>query len=226
MRRVALDAGLRIHSLDAALGVKPQAVPAVPAEDPREALARERERVLQQAREQGRAEGLAEAARERAEALEAAREEARQEHADATAALRDTEQRLAALIARLSAQAETFAEDMEPLAIEAAFAAALRVIDAVAPDEALVQGVCRAALAEYRQRPAVLKVAPDDLAAVQPLAEAGAQGVVVEADPRLGPGECRVEARKAAYASSLDARLEALRQAFLAARAAPRESSP
>src|SRR5690606_32940622 len=150
----------------------------------------------------------------------------RQEHADATAAPCDAERRLAAVIARLSAQAATLAEDMAPAAIQAAFAAALGVIDAVAPDEALVQGAGGAGPAGYRQPAAAPMAAPDDLAAVQPLAEAGAQGVVVEADPRLGPGERRIEARKAAYASSLDARLEALRQAFLVARASPRESSP
>lgn len=188
------------------------------AEVQAQALQRERERVLAQARRDGHAEGLAHAEEELAAARLRIRDEIEQSCADRIEQLelaRDGLRQLSAQIGQRYAEHEA---ELRSAAVEIAYAAVLRVLgdDPDAARRGLTARICEQLLAEHRQRPAVLRVGPEDLAAV---AEglAGNEELRVVADSFLRPGECRLETRKGSYDTRLEDRLETLKRTFLAA---------
>lgn len=68
------------------------------------------------------------------------------------------------------------------------------------------------ALAEQKQRPLRLRLPPLDVPFAQALASAE---ILIEADARLQPGQCRIESPLGIDDAGLDVRLDALRTAFL-----------
>jgi flagellar biosynthesis/type III secretory pathway protein FliH len=78
-------------------------------------------------------------------------------------------------------------------------------------------------LSDVTQRPAVLRLHPDDAELATTLAE-GAD-VRIEADNRLARGQCRVQTRRGDYDTSLADRLDALRLALLDGLDASRRAS-
>jgi flagellar biosynthesis/type III secretory pathway protein FliH len=222
MGRIAVaGADAEIHPLEAVLAGGPRQTAATAAAA-LENAARERTRTLEEAHAQGYAEGMARARHEVAQAAAAARAEVQAANAAEEARLQSAAEGMASLVRQLQAQAATMDAELESLAIDAAFAAALRVL-ATVPDADLVAGVCRAALDEYRQRPAVVRVSIDDAPLVAFLGDAGAGALRIDADPAMATGECRIHTHKAAYGTSLSARLDALKDAFLQVRSAARE---
>lgn len=179
------------------------------------ALASERERVLEIARQQGYAEGMAKAQSE----IESAVEDARQAIVAANAAeserLEACSERARALVRALDAELARVDGELEEVAIQAAYAAVLRMLDAARVERSLVVDMCHVALEEYRQRPVVLRVAAEDAAYVATTFDDAS--LQVESDLRMPRGHCRLETYKGTYGTSVEERLEALKQAFLEA---------
>jgi flagellar assembly protein FliH len=187
----------------------------VAAPDPQALLEQERQRVLESATREGHALGLKQAD----EAIRAAVAKAERQVEEAHAAERERllaanrqMQELLRSLPRVVAEADA---GLEAVAVEAAFASLLRLLGEAASQRSLVADTCRLALLEYRQRPVVLRVAVDDVEAVADLADAEAVRVV--GDARLAAGQCRLETHKGLYDTSLEVRLEGMKQAFLRA---------
>jgi flagellar biosynthesis/type III secretory pathway protein FliH len=172
------------------------------APDPQALLEQERQRVLDSATREGHALGLKQAD----EAIRAAVAKAERQVEELHAADRELLRSLPRVVAEADA-------GLEAVAVEAAFASLLRLLGEAASQRSLVADTCRLALLEYRQRPVVLRVAVDDVEAVADLADAEAVRVV--GDARLAAGQCRLETHKGLYDTSLEVRLEGMKQAFL-----------
>lgn len=215
MQRVAPH-GAHIVGLGALLrrdvaGVAPQ--PAIETPDPAELLEAERRQVLQAAEEAGFAQGQARAEQEIQARAQAAEQRAGEACAEAEKRLVETNGQLALLLRNLPDAVAGLEARMEPLLVEVAYAAVTRMLGTAAGDGELIERLCRQALAEFRQRPVVLRVSPRDRDAVAGLA--GDADIRIEPDALLGPGQCRLETHKGLYDTGLEARLEALAQALL-----------
>lgn len=217
MERIA-SADSRIHALDALLresGGDVAGARGSAAANAAEALANEREHVLDFARQQGHAEGMAQARGE----IESAAEDARQAIAAANAAeskrLEACNDRMRALVRALDAKLARVDSELEEVAIQAAYAAVLRMLDVTRVERSLISELCHVALEEYRQRPVVLRVAAEDAAYVATTLDDAS--IQVEPDQRMPRGHCRLETHKGTYDTSVEERLEALKQAFLEA---------
>jgi flagellar biosynthesis/type III secretory pathway protein FliH len=217
MERIASADG-RIHALDALLresGGDIADARGHAAANVANALASERERVLEIARQQGHAEGMARAQGE----IESAAENARQAITAANAAeserLEACNERARALVRALEVELARMDGELEEVAIQAAYAAVLRMLDAARVERSVVADMCHIALDEYRQRPVVLRVAAEDAAYVA--ATFDDASLQVEPDLQLPRGHCRLETYKGTYGTSVEERMEALKQAFLGA---------
>lgn len=186
--------------------------------DPLELLAQERLRVLDAARQEGYKQGTAEADDAIRKAVLQAEEQVLRANADESERLSAANQRVTQLLRSLQAALVDNDDRIEALATEVAFSALVRVLGIAATDRKLLADLCRQALGEFRQRPVVLRVATDEAAAVQQLA--AEDDVRVVSDPQLIAGQCRLETHKGVYDTSIEARLEAIKQAFLNALAA------
>jgi flagellar biosynthesis/type III secretory pathway protein FliH len=182
--------------------------------DPRVAFEAERRRGLDAAHDEGRAEGLREAEAIIEQRAADAERRVRDEHATETQRLADARERLARLLRAVPDAVADFEAELDSVTVEAAYAATTRVLGELAVERTLVVRMCEQVLSEFRQRPAVLRVALDDVAALQELADADELRVV--GDAALAPGECRIETAKGRYQSGLATRLDAIKQAFLA----------
>lgn len=181
--------------------------------DPAAEMEHERQRLFDAARQEGYAAGIADAERKIGEAMEDAGERLRQAHAAETESLAMLNQRLGELL-KSFAQASADVEALnETCVLEMTYSAVVRFLGHAAADGTLIQSVCRKALDEYRQRPVILRVSPEDVAPLKELATEAE--IAVEADSRLGPGQCRLQTRKGDYDTSLEVRLDALKHAFL-----------
>ncbi|GAA4807936.1 FliH/SctL family protein [Lysobacter hankyongensis] len=187
---------------------------APPPPDPRLLLEQERVRVLDAARKDGHAAGMRDAEKAIETRALAAEREWREKFEKETARLADTTRRLEALIAALPDAVAEIERQVETLTVEATFAATLRIVAEAARDEAMVLDFCREALAEYALRPVRLRVHPALVAAVA--ATLASDDIRVEGDPRLAPGQCRIESEKGLYDISLAHRLDALKDQLLA----------
>lgn len=215
IERVAADA--RIVGLGDLFKPREQAAPveqAPPPPDPRVLLEQERVRVLEAVRKDGHAAGLRDAEKEIETRATAAEREWQTKFEKETARLAETTRRLEALIAALPDAVTEIERRVETLTVEATFAATLRVVAEAARDEAMVLAFCREALAEYPLRPVRLRVHSDLVATVA--AAIASDDIRVEGDPRLAPGQCRIESEKGLYDISLAHRLEALKAQLLA----------
>lgn len=167
--------------------------------------------------EQGYRDGLRQA---RAE-LEGVAAEARTEwEQQAQAALDDAQEALRAERERLVAMAEALAaaldEDLrwaESAAVEMAYAAMLHVLGDKAADRSLVAALCDQARRELGGGVVSVRVAEADAAALRDLAG----GIPVVADASLPAGSCVLESRRGRFDAGLEAHLEQLRKALLAA---------
>ena len=207
----------RIVALSALFSRPAPAQPAATAVvvDPRVLLEAERARMFKAAQDDGYSAGMKLAEDEISKRVSKAEQAIADTHAAEGQRLREANEQLARLLRAVpEAMAENDAQ-MEPIAVEAAFAATLRVLGEVATQRPLIVEVCRQALDEYRLRPVVLRVAADEAEALADLVEDGAVRIV--ADAHLMAGQCRLETHKGLYDTSLEVRLEALMQSFLRA---------
>lgn len=209
------DGERRIVSLSAALSppAPVDVAPLVAAPDPAEQLREGAERVFRAAREQGVAEGRARADAEVREASAQAARAVRAEHAAEQARLDAANADATRLCEALAAGVAAVDRELEDTVVEVAYAAVLRIVGVIAIDEDLVRTLCRQALSDVTQRPAVLRLHPEDAERATSLAN-GAD-VRIEPDNRLARGQCRVQTRRGDFDTSLVDRLDALRNALL-----------
>ena len=218
------DGERRIVSLSAALSpTLVDLAPPVAAPDPAAQLREETERVFQAAREQGLAEGRARADADVREACAQAVRAVRAEHAAEQARLEAATADATRVFDAMTSALAALEHELEDTVVEVAFASVARILGVVAIDEDLVRALCRQALSDVTQRPAVLRLHPDDAERATALAD-GAD-VRIEADNRLARGQCRVQTRRGDYDTSLADRLDALRLALLDGLEASRRAS-
>lgn len=184
----------------------------VPLPDPRLALERERQEVLEQAREAGHAQGMKAAQDQIRQAAEAARRECEAAHADALAALSGERGQLRLLLQSLPVGIDAMEEAVVQQAAELAYEALLRLLGEMPAEERLL-ALCRQALRERHQRPLTIRLCEADAAAVAGLLDIGS--LQIEADARLSAGQCHVDTAVGVHDTGFDVRLEQLRQAFL-----------
>lgn len=211
MRRLSQDIGPRLSSLAEALGPISQAGAAPSASDPAERLRHEREQAFESARRDGLAKGLADAEAEIARRVDHVASRLRSEHEAAMDQLGTRSEAMAQLANGLSSALAGQARDAEEVAVEAAFAALLRVLGDKAADRRLMRELCQQALASRGAGMATLRLSPDDHAGL----ELDAVDLQVIADPVLQPGQCILESARGASETGLDVRLEAMKRAFL-----------
>jgi flagellar biosynthesis/type III secretory pathway protein FliH len=210
------DGERRIVPLSAALSPPApleDASPSIAAPDPAARLREEAERMFQAARDQGLAEGRARAEVEVREACEQARRAVRAEHAAEQERLEAATAGAVHLLESLTRGLAGLEHELQDAVVEIAYASVLRILGAVAIDDDLMRALCRQALSEVAQRPAVLRLHPEDAERAAVLADGS--DVRVEADNRLARGQCRLQTRRGDYDTSLAERLDALRLALL-----------
>lgn len=217
MQRIAPAQG-RIVELSALLQPAAAAVVAdapAPAErpDPAAELERERKAVLERAEAEGLERGLKRAEARILASQQQAESRVEQAHAAQTRKLQAANDQLAALLRAWPAAADELEQRLEAASLEIAYACVTRLLGEIGADGELMKRLCRQALSEYRQRPVLVRVAAADLDAVSELAADSELRVL--ADARLSPGQCRLETHKGLYDTSLEVRLDALKQALL-----------
>lgn len=188
-------------------------VEAISAPEPRELLEQERSRVLEEAMKAGHAQGSKRADDEIRAAIEKAERRIEEANASERERLSSANRQMRELLDSLPKAIAEVDTRLEAAVVETAYASVLRLLGEDAADRALIVAVCRQALDECRQRPVVLRVAIADAAVVAELADA--DSVRVTGDVRLASGECQLETHKGIYETSLEVRLEGLKQAFL-----------
>jgi flagellar assembly protein FliH len=178
-----------------------------------ELLAKERQTLLDTARTDGYEQGLQRANQEIKARVSAAEMEVRETNAAEAERLRLAREQLTLLLQELPGAVAMAESRMEATAIEIAFLGITRLLGAQMTDRTLLPALCGQALAEYKQRPITLKVAPVEVDCLLDLNENDAIRVV--SDSRLLPGQCHLETHKGVFDTGIDVRLEALKQAFL-----------
>lgn len=213
MRRLSQDmqeSGPRLSRLADALA-PPVPATAIPPVDAAELLQKERERLFDAARREGQAKGLAEAEAEVSRRVEAVASRLKAEHQAALEKLDARAGAMSKLAQGLAAALDGQARDAEEAAVEAAFAALLRVLGDKAAERHLVRELCQQALIARGAGAATLRLSPDDHAGL----ELEAVDLQIVADPALSPGQCILESSRGASDTGLDVRLEAMKRAFL-----------
>lgn len=181
--------------------------------DPAVELERERKAIFERAQAEGLERGLQRADEQILASQKQAEARIEQAHAAQTRKLQAANEQLTALLQAWPAAADELDQRLETLSLDIAFACVTRLLGEIGADGELMKRLCRQALSEYRQRPVLVRVAEADLEAVSELS-ADAE-VRVVADARLSPGQCRLETHKGLYDTSLEVRLDALKQALL-----------
>lgn len=194
------------------------ALPPALAPDPQAQREQERRAAFDEACAEGRAQGLARADAEierRALAAERAVEAA---HAEAARKLQADRARISECLRGLDRAQAALDARIGDIAAEIAYAAVLKILGEPAAERPLMLRLCQQALADFRLRPVVLRVAVGDVDALGALAEPDV--VRILADPALAAGQCRLETHRGTYETGLEVRLEAMKQAFLQGNAA------
>jgi flagellar biosynthesis/type III secretory pathway protein FliH len=216
MERIEATDG-RITGLAAALVLPQQSFPetAVPvrAPDPALLLEQERNRIFEEARKLGFAQGMKDADQKIQAATEQAQQKAEAAHAKEVARLRDTCSRLELVLRNIPPAMAEVDEQILAASVEIAYASVLRVIGKAHADGDLIHGICQQALDEYRQRPVILCVSSADYPSLGELT--ADESIRIQADATLTSGQCRLETAKGLYGTSLEVRLDALKQAFI-----------
>ena len=217
MERVAIDAKERrvvpLSTALAPLAYEALLPAAQPEADPAQQLREETARALEAAREQGYLEGREQAKTEIDQACEQARREIHAAHAEEQARLEAASGEAVRILQALEGLPAKYEHELEELIPEVAYAAVLRILDASAVDLPLVHQLCQRALDEMTQRPVVVRIHPSDADALAALADGS--DVRIEPDARLPRDRCRLQARRGDYDTSIEQRLDALKQAFL-----------
>lgn len=189
----------------------PVAMPTPVAPNPADERRLEHQAVLEKARREGLAQGLADAEAELAKRVEAVALKLREaQRLDA----QRLETRVAALDESISGLASALAQHArhaEEVAVEAAFAALVRVLGQKSADRALMRELCEEALKSRGIGAATLRLSPAD----HPDVDLGDTHLSVVADSSLSPGQCVLESPRGASDTGLDVRLEAIKRAFL-----------
>jgi flagellar biosynthesis/type III secretory pathway protein FliH len=187
-------------------------------EDAAEAQKAQLQAAFEDARKRGEAQGLREAEAMLAKRAQAVEATLREEHEVVVERLEDERARLVKMLGTLENALAAHAQASEELAVEVAYAAALRLLGERAGERSLMTDFCRTVVREYGHPPATLRVSDIDLS----LIDAAALGVPVEADRRLAPGQCVIDTARGQFECGLDVRLSALTDALLATLAAHR----
>lgn len=214
MERIPASQG-RIVELSVLLqpAAAPNATPSQPRPDPAAELERERKAIFERAEAEGLKRGLQRADEQILASQQKAEARIEQAHAAQTRKLDNANAQLAALLKAWPAAADELDQRLETLSLDIAFACVTRLLGEIGADGELMKRLCRQALSEYRQRPVTVRVAAADVEAVSELASDAEVRVI--ADARLSPGQCRLETHKGLYDTSLEVRLDALKQALL-----------
>lgn len=214
MERLPENSG-RVVGL-AALLSQPRPIQNEDGVDPAAELQKMRDRTLELAQREGYARGMELAAQEIADAKAAASAETirsvQRAHAEETERLATSNRRLSELLEALGKADAEQQLRVEEQVLEITYASVIRLIGDIGVCGEVLSRICQKALDEYRQRPLMLKVAEEDLGYVHDLASST---ITVEMDGQLSPGECRLHTHKGDYYTSLELRLEGLKQAFL-----------
>ena len=217
MERVAIDAkARRIVPLSTALAPiahEGHDQTAEPEPDPAQQLREEAERTLEAARAQGYREGGEQAKAEIDRACEQAQREIHAAQAKEQACLEAASGEAVRILQSIEGLPAQYERELDDLVTEVAYAAVLRILDASTVDLPLVHQLCQHALAEMTQRPVVVRIHPSDVDALAALADGS--DVRIEPDARLPRDQCRLQARRGDYDTSIEQRLDALKQAFL-----------
>lgn len=211
MERIGEGRIVGLSTLLMSAGAPVEPVPSGP--DPALALERERADVLSKAEQDGYEHGLRRAQGELTAQLAAVEARIEKDHAERGRQLRIAQERLSGLIATWSQAVTELDRRLEETSLEIAYCATTRLLGKGAGDGELMRELCRQALIEYRQRPVLIRVAPEDLDALAAIAMESDVSVV--ADTRMSAGEYRLETHKGLYETGLEIRLEALKQALL-----------
>lgn len=181
--------------------------------DPATQRERERHQIREAARQEGLATGMAEAEQKLGAAIDEARQQLQQAHAAESERLAAANRKMQELLKTVAQAADEAEVANVVCAVEMAYTAVIRVLDGAAAEGELIKRMCRKALEEYRQRPVVLRVPRAD---VELLCELATDvDICIEGDSHLTAGQCRLQTRKGDYDTSLEVRLDALKQAFL-----------
>lgn len=169
---------------------------------------------FEQAKKDGLEQGQAQAAadfQKRLQSEQQALERVRQSVLDAEAGRR---QEFAALLTGLQEQRDRMLREAEALAVELAFRAITRLLQARHEDRAMLAEVCSVAIQELGNSVIRVRVpqAASDLvrATIRP-------GIEVVVDASLQPGQCFIETPRGESEAGLATRLEGLKAALLAA---------
>lgn len=213
MRRLSAE-GLQARSMSAmARRVDRQEIAPDATPDPAEQIRLYREKAEQEGRREGMSRGQADAQKEFDARLRKAEEELQRKHDHAMRELEAVRTSLASLIGNLGRESERVSRLAEEVAVEAAYAAVLKLLGDRAADRTLMRELCLHALGSAEQAPATLRVSAVDFASLGIGEDWKAINVV--ADAGMKPGQCALDTRLGHYETGLDVRLETLKNAFL-----------
>lgn len=213
MRRLSAE-GLQMRSMSAMAHRvdNPEIVPdEIP--DTHEQLRLYRQQAEQEGRREGMLRGQAEARKELDAKLRKTEEELQRKHNDAVRELEAIKTSLVGLVENLGLESERLSRLAEETAVEAAYAAVLRLLGDRAAERTLMRELCLHALGSAEQAPTALRVSTTDFASLGIGEEWKAISVVV--DTSMKPGQCAFDTRLGHYETGLDVRLESLKNAFL-----------
>lgn len=211
MRRLMPET-LRMPDQPIRLGAAP-GQPAPPESIKREDDAKKAlQATFDEARDRGFDEGMKDAAREIDRRVEKIAERLEREHADEIGQLQERKDALKRLCDGMVEAIERFGKDGEETVVEAAYVALVRLLGASAADRSLLRAHCVAVIREFGDPPATLRVSERDLE----LLDVAALSLPVEPDRRLASGQCIIETARGQFDCGLEARLDAIQQAFLA----------
>lgn len=192
-------------------GISTQNATALQVPDPAEQIRTSRLKAEKEGHEEGLSKGLADAKKQIDARVKVIEGDLRREHEDAMKALEETKSAFARLLKSLHAQGEQLVSLSEEVAVEAAYAAVLKVLGNHAADGNLMREICLQAIASAEEAPTVLRVSNEDFSILGD----EWKDVVLIADPRLSSGQCALETRLGHYETGVDVRLEAIKNAFL-----------
>lgn len=213
MRRLSGE-GLQTRSMSAlARGIDKQEMTRDATPDPAEQMRLYRQEAEQEGRREGMLRGQAEARNEIDAKLRKAEEELQRKHDDSMRELEAIRTSLTRLVESLGSESERLSRLAEETAVEAAYAAVLKLLGDRAVERTLMRELCLNALGSAEQAPTTLRVSTTDFASLGVGEDWKAVNVVVDA--AMKPGQCAFDTRLGHYETGLDVRLESLKNAFL-----------
>jgi len=181
------------------------------------AFAAELEALRDEAREQGYREGYAAGSSQALDEGRRSDERRQSEHDDVLASLRSEVERLQRLLKQLDDDVRAALQDMEPLALEIAFASLTRVIGSADHYRDVLAAVVTQAIDTMDRQSEALRVSmrSEDLDAIKGLCQPPGWLACARADRSLEPGSCVVEIGPRGLDASLLQQLEALRACLI-----------